>query len=210
MAEKAEKTGRPAGFKRQTAVSAAMGLFWKKGFLSVSAKELAEAMSIQRSSFYNSFGSREALLREVLQVYGSQSPDAVLDQVQEGDAVMPVFIAMLRTLCRIRAADKEGRGCLVCNGVAELVGVEEEVGPLFEQAVKHRTRVIERLLRQAVQQGEIPPLDDPAVTANEFIAFLLGLNVLSKVVRDERQLWASCRQFLLGLGADQTTVDQDS
>ncbi len=208
MSEQTRKSGRPRGFKRQEAVNVAMNLFWKKGFRSVSVTDLAEAISIHRSSFYNSFGSREALFREVLALYGTQTPDALLDQVRPGEAVVPVIIAMLLELCHVRAADKESRGCLICNGVAELVGVDEEVGPFFEEAVKCRTGLIERLLKQAITQGEIPPLDDVAATANSFVAFLLGINVLSKVIRDEAQLWASCSKFLQHLGINKGLLEQ--
>lgn len=177
-----------------------MHLFWKQGFLSVSAKDLADAMSIQRSSFYNSFGSREAVFIEALHRYAAQAPDAPLHEFPLGHPVMPVLVAVLRQICRVRSEDVESRGCLVCNAIAELVGVDQAIGPLLEEAVKHRTVVFRRLLSQAVRQGEIGPLADEEAAAAGFTAFLIGLNTLSKVVRDEKQLWAICRQFLRGLG----------
>jgi hypothetical protein len=114
--------------------------------------------------------------------------------------VIPVIISVLRQVCRLRAADAEARGCLVCNGIAELAGTGEEPAPLLEASVTRRVRLLERLLRQAVQQGEIGRLTDIGATAGSFMAFLIGLNTLSKVVRQERRLWAACRQFLLGIG----------
>jgi TetR/AcrR family transcriptional repressor of nem operon len=194
------KSGRPMGFVREQAIDAAMHLFWKQGFLSISAKDLADAMSIQRSSFYNSFGSREAVFIEALQHYTAQAPDAPLDKFPPGQPVVPVLVTVLRRICRVRSADVEARGCLVCNAIAELVGVDQVIGPLLEDAVKHRTVVFRSLLSQAVRQGEIGPLADEEAAAAGFTAFLIGLNTLSKVVRDEKQLWAICRQFLRGLG----------
>lgn len=185
---------------REQAIDAAMHLFWKQGFLSVSAKDLADAMSIQRSSFYNSFGSREAVFIEALQRYAAQAPDAPLHEFPLGQPVAPVLIAVLHEICRVRSADAEARGCLVCNAIAELVGVDQAIGSLLEEAVKHRTLVFRRLLIQAVRQGEIGPLADEEAAAAGFTAFLIGLNTFSKVVRDEKQLWAICRQFLRGLG----------
>ncbi len=202
MTTQSAKSGRPTAFDRQAAVAAAMDVFWKKGFLSVSAKDLAEAMSIQRSSFYNSFGSREALYQEVLQAYRAQSPDRVLDAIVPGDAVIPVLASFLRALCRIRAADDEGRGCLISNGIAELVGVDETMSTFFENAVQRRTQFIADLIKQAADQGEIPLHGTPQAMAHGFMAFLMGLNVLAKVVRDEAQLWAACRQFLSGWGVE--------
>lgn len=200
------RMGRPAGFTRADAVKAAMNFVWKKGFLAASAKELAGAMKIQRSSFYNSFGDREALFREVLALYGAQAPDAPLRQIKTGDPVMPAVVSVLRNVCHIRATDAEARGCLVCNGVAELAGVDDEIGALLEKAVKQQVALMERLFSQAVRQKELPAVDDIAAMAKSFVAFLIGLNILSKVVRSENHLWASCRQFLLGLGVARTAL----
>lgn len=201
------KSGRPAAFTREDAVNAAMNLFWKKGFLAVSAKDLADAMDIQRSSFYNSFGSREAVFQEALSRYAAQAPDAPLDTVQPGQPVIPVIVSVLRNVCRVRAADAEARGCMACNGIAELVGVEETLGPLLAIATKKRTAVIAQLLRQAVRQGEMTLSSKADTAAEVFVAFLIGLNTVSKIVRDEKQLWAMCRQFLLGLGVPKETLE---
>lgn len=201
------RAGRPPGFVREQAVKAAMNLFWKKGLLAVSAKDLAEAMNIQRSSFYNSFGSREAVFIEALRHYAGQAPDAPLDRIMPGQPVVPLLVSTLRRICYVRAKDAEGRGCMVCNGIAELVGVEKSVGPVLEQAVRQRTLAVRRLLRQAVSRGEIGALRDEAATARAFVAFLIGLNTVSKVVRNENQLWAMCREFLATQGIPRTALD---
>lgn len=203
------RSGRPLGFVREDAVGAAMNLFWKRGFLGVSARDLADAMAIERSSFYNSFGTRESVFREVLALYGAKAPDAPLEHVRSGQAVVPVLISVMRDVCHVRASDPEARGCLVCNGVAELVGVEDEIGPLLQAVVDQRVILLERLLRQALRQKELPPLPDVGGAARSFVAFLLGLNTLSKVVRDERELWATCRQFLLGMGVPHAALDSE-
>ncbi len=205
---KTGKSGRPIGFARRDAVETAMNLVWKKGFLSVSVKELSEAMAIRRSSFYNSFGSREELFREVLAMYGTRTPDVPLDHVRPGEPVIPVIVSAMRDLCRRRANDGEARGCLVCNGLAELAGVEDETGSLLAQTIRNRESVLERLLRQAVKQGEIPPIKDVRAAAKSFVSFLIGLNILSKVVRGESDLWAACRQYLSALGFPRAAVNR--
>ena len=53
--------GRPAVFDRAKALNRAMKLFWERGYEGTSFDELIAAMGICASSFYNSFGSKEAL-----------------------------------------------------------------------------------------------------------------------------------------------------
>lgn len=204
------RTGRPVQFVREDAIEAAMNLFWKRGYLAVSAKDLAEAMEIQRSSLYNSFGSREAIFIEALSRYAALAPDRPLFRVKPGERVARVLASVMRDICRVRAADAEGRGCLVCNSIAELAGVEESLGPLIERSVRGMAAVVGQLLRQADQQGEFTPPGGAKAAADTFVAFLIGLNTVSKVIRDEDQLWAMAAQFLRGLGIAQAVLDEVS
>lgn len=201
------KTGRPASFDRDKAIELAMNLFWDRGYLAVSAKELAEAMGIQRSSFYNSFGDREAVFREALTLYGQRAPDRMLDEIRPGDPVAPSLARMFRNLCRVRVADEQARGCLVVNSIGELVGVDSDVGPLIQRALQARQSVFTRLLQQAVDQQEIPAPANPTATAAALLAFLMGINTLSKVERDEQRLWEICRAFLADLGVPETVLN---
>ena len=61
--------GRPAVFDRDLALREAMTLFWERGYEGTSFDELIAAMGISASSFYNSFGSKEALYCEATHSY---------------------------------------------------------------------------------------------------------------------------------------------
>jgi AcrR family transcriptional regulator len=61
--------GRPAVFDRAIALQAAMKLFWERGYEGTSFDDLIAAMGISASSFYNSFGSKEALYCEATRSY---------------------------------------------------------------------------------------------------------------------------------------------
>jgi len=61
--------GRPAVFDRAKALNKAMKLFWERGYEGTSFDELIAAMGISASSFYNSFGSKEALYCEATHSY---------------------------------------------------------------------------------------------------------------------------------------------
>ena len=61
--------GRPAVFDRDVALWEAMKLFWERGYQGTSFDDLIAAMGISASSFYNSFGSKEALYCEATRSY---------------------------------------------------------------------------------------------------------------------------------------------
>jgi len=192
--------GRPVKFDRDHAVKIVMNEIWKHGFEACSVKAISEKLGITRSSFYNAFETREALFIEALDLYFSQSPDRVLTQIDSETRVIPLLTGMFKEVCRARASDPEGRGCMAINSVAELVGVNKPLGPMLEKAVLNSLNRLERLLRQAAATGEIEDggnLRDKALALQNL---LIGVNVLSKVVRSERDLWAASRQTLTGLG----------
>ncbi|HET7887723.1 MAG TPA: TetR/AcrR family transcriptional regulator [Bradyrhizobium sp.] len=56
-------------FDRGAALNAAMKLFWERGYEGTSFDDLIAAMGISASSFYNSFGSKEALYCEATRTY---------------------------------------------------------------------------------------------------------------------------------------------
>lgn len=188
--------GRPIEFDRETAVRSAMDLFWERGFDAVSASDLADAMSITRSSFYNSFGDRETVFREALDAYRRIAPDAALTKIKAGDPVTSALRRIFREICRVRAADPGGRGCLIVNSIGELVGVNAALGGTIEEAVRGAVHLYERIIRQAAEQGEIDKPRDVRATARAFVAFVSGLNTISKVIRDEGELWRLCDGFL--------------
>lgn len=192
--------GRPAEFDRDQAVEIVMNDIWLNGFEACSIKAISEKLGITRSSFYNAFGSREALFEEALELYFSQTPDRVLAQVDSTVRIVPMLTKMFKNVCRTRAADPRARGCMAVNCVAELVGVNEALGPMLERAVLGSLERLEHLLRRAAANGEIEDRGDLREKALALQNLLIGLNVMCKVVRSEKDLWRAARQTLKGLG----------
>lgn len=61
--------GRKKQYDEQAALECAMLLIWKKGYESVSTRELASAMGINQFSLYASFESKEVLFERALEFY---------------------------------------------------------------------------------------------------------------------------------------------
>lgn len=192
--------GRPAKFDRDDAIEIAMNRIWRDGYEACSVKAISEDLGISRSSFYNAFGSREALFREALARYFDRSPDRAFALARRGVGIKALITRTFRDACRARAFDPEGRGCLVINGVSELCNVHEELGAVLEEAVLGSLARIEQLLGWAVDQGEIPETSDVHALALAVQNLLIGLNVLCKVVRDEGELRLAAETTLKSLG----------
>lgn len=191
---------RPSKFDRDEAVEIVMNEIWKNGYAPSSVKALSEKLGITRSSFYNAFGSREALFKEALALYFAQSPDAALAKTAPGIPVRKLFTQVLRDACKARASDRQGRGCMAVNSVAELCNVHDELGQVMEEAILGNLSRIEQLLERGVAQGEIGRNQDLPATALALQNLFMGLNVMCKVVREEEKLWKAAKTTLVGLG----------
>jgi AcrR family transcriptional regulator len=59
--------GRPREFDRDSALQAAMFVFWRNGFSATSMNDLCDAMGIRSPSLYAAFGGKEALYLEAIE-----------------------------------------------------------------------------------------------------------------------------------------------
>lgn len=192
--------GRPPEFNREKAVSAALDRLWRAGFNASTAHGLSEAMGLSRSSFYNSFGSREAVFLEAMEVYTKDSPDSKIFEIGEDDLVLPVIRDIVKEVCRVRSDPSMPGGCFAVNSIAELVGADDELGPMLESMLTLRIRTYAKLFGQARRNGEFERDIDEKLLAEETMVFLCGLNTTSKVMRNEKKLWALACSFMAKAG----------
>jgi len=191
--------GRPKAFDRHEAVKTVMDEMWKRGYEACSVKSISEKLGITRSSFYNTFGSREDLFFEVLDVYLQDAPDKCLSDITADSSVLYELSQFFRVVCKTRAEDPDARGCLAVNSIPSLVGTDKTIGPVIEEAIHARIDRFEKLLNLAADNGELAR-ENIHAKALAIQNLLLGINVIAKVVRDEKELWASTKQTLQGLG----------
>ncbi|MDJ0630019.1 MAG: TetR/AcrR family transcriptional regulator [Rhodobacter sp.] len=191
---------RPMKFDRDEAVEIVMNEIWRDGYEAASVKALSEKLSITRSSFYNTFGSREALFREAMRRYAGLGPDCELYAMTKDASLKTVLTRMFREVCRRRAADPEHRGCLATNSVAELLAREDELGAFMSELLRAVVARIEEKVGWAVEKGELPASTDVHAMALAIQSLMLGVNLQSKHVHDEADLWASASTSLKALG----------
>jgi len=191
--------GWPKEFDRDRAVITVMNEFWEHGYEACSAKALSEKPGITRSSFYNAFESREKLFLEVLEIYNGPAPFRAWFPIDETSSVLKVVSEKLHNICKKRISDNSAHGCLMINSIAELVSRNKQLGPALQDTFSTNVDYLEQLLNVAVERGEIKKCD-LRIKALALQNVLIGLNVMSKIIRNEDELWATMKHSLQGLG----------
>ena len=173
--------GRPVVFDRARALNKAMKLFWERGYEGTSFDELIAAMGISASSFYNSFGSKEALYCEATQSYlewAGQWFFAILHDPSTDTKT--AFARLLEATAEEFTRGDHPLGCMIslagthCSpGMKNIRDMMAEHRALSEGAMAER-------LRKGVANGDMPETTDCDMLAAYYSAVARGLAVQAR------------------------------
>jgi AcrR family transcriptional regulator len=168
--------GRPPVFKRDAALEQAIKLFWERGYQGTSFDELIHAMGISASSFYNSFGSKEALYCEATQSYLASSGRwffGILND--ESTDARTAFSRLFAATAEEYTRGDHPPGCMVALACTQTPPALEGIR---EVMVEHRAfsegTMAERI-RKGIADGDVPEDTDVDMLAAYFSAVARGL-----------------------------------
>jgi TetR/AcrR family transcriptional repressor of nem operon len=177
---------RTKAFDPDEALARALEVFWARGYDGTSTQDLVDALGINRSSLYGTFGSKRALYTRALERYGLVGTDRVRRAMQGPG---PVKARLRRALLSIAEDDlgaARPRGCFAANAALELAPVDDEVRRLVAAAFAENRSVFREELERARDAGELSAgADVDALTAFLFNT-LQGLRVVAKGTGDRR------------------------
>lgn len=178
--------GRPREFDSNEILDTALELFWKKGFANTTTRKLETELSLNQSSMYNTFGSKEQFFDAVLDRYELLTSEALLKPLEEsedGIAALERFFTDLKNW-----VTRDGRrGCMLINLMAEDGGRNEAITTRTASYRKRVKKALRRGLTRAARRGEIA---DSNIDARALILFglALGLNIAARGCASNREL----------------------
>lgn len=142
--------GRPREFCVDEALSAALKVFWRKGYDGASLTDLTDAMGVTRPSLYAAFGNKEALFRKALDLYEREKL-AFVDEALSAPTAFEVVQRLLFGGVDVHTADPETLGCLRVNSVLSCQGQASES---VRQEILGRRMGIEVKLRERFDRAK--------------------------------------------------------
>ena len=179
---------RPRAFDKSEALDQAVHAFWEKGYAATSLRDLLARMGISKSSFYETFGSKDALFRDVLDRYGEMRLEQIQACLEKGisprQAVADIFgMAVDRLLTQ------EGRhGCLAVNVTVELASHDPEVKRWAHVFFERMALALQQVIARGQAVGEIREDRSSGVLAGYLVSSLSGLYVQGKARSDRAVL----------------------
>lgn len=168
--------GRPREFDLETALTAALRVFWTRGYEGASLTELTEAMGITRPSLYAAFGNKEALFNKALELY-ERDKLAYMRSALDAPSVRAVAERLLRGALAIQTEIGTPKGCL---GVMSTVACGAEAESIKAEVLRRRASSHAALIArfaEGIIAGDIPEGFEPEALARYLMAIIQGLSV---------------------------------
>ncbi|WP_103068485.1 TetR/AcrR family transcriptional regulator [Aquimarina sediminis] len=157
-------------FNRNQVLQKATEIFHKKGYNGTSMQDLVDATSLNRSSIYNSFGSKLNMFLEVLSHYQSihshNFSQGIAQSYNATEAIETIFELHLNEI----VTDNDRKGCLVINCKSEMVNQEPSIKSFME---KNQDRMI-AMLEDIVTKGQMEKIFNQEQTANQYALYLFA------------------------------------
>lgn len=172
--------GRPRSFDREAALTSAMEVFWAKGYEGASINDLTSAMGIGSPSLYAAFGSKEALFREAIELYGRTEGPAIWSAVENAPTAREAVAGFLTATAETFSRPGKPRGCMV---VLSQLNTTEASASVCAALRDNRARGqcgLEARLAQAVEAGELSPDLDLAAIAAFYLTVQQGMSIQAR------------------------------
>jgi AcrR family transcriptional regulator len=192
--------GRPREFDPEEALTAALRVFWQRGYEGASMAELTEAMGITKPSLYACFGNKEALFRKALDLYEREKL-RYTSTALEADTARGVAERLLRGGLATHCGERDPQGCL---GIISSVACGTEAEPIRMEVLARRASSEAALVRRLVRahdEGDLPNHIDPEALATYLTTVLQGLSIkagagvgretLERIVDTTLAIWPS-------------------
>lgn len=188
--------GRPREFDEKKALTAAMEVFWRKGFEGASCEELLSAMGINSGSMYAAFGDKQSLYDKAFNLYC----DTVFSKGMEILAGPGTPLENVRTMVQCMGdhmSSPNCKGCFVGNTLIEFGGENKGVAEIARRVMKRLQDALEKKLVAARELGELSDVANPAELAAFLVNTAQGLNVMGRAGADAETIRGVVNSALL-------------
>jgi len=174
------RRGRPLAFNRAQAIRDAMTLFWERGYEGTSFDDLINAMGISPSTFYNSFGNKEAVYKEATDFYLTESSEWFLAALANAPDAKTAFIQLIEATAAQFTRDDLPAGCMISLAGTHLSPAYVSVRSMMSAHRATSESALVARLREGMEAGDVPQGTDIEALGAFFSALFRGMAVQAR------------------------------
>lgn len=176
--------GRPLEFDPDQALDSALAIFWSQGYEATSLQDLLRAMSLSKSSFYQTFHSKRALFERCLERYRAKIADDLATRLSGAASGRAFIEEVLYSVAAEARGQGQPRGCLTMNTANEFSRRDAKVARQVSSGVASFKRVFFAAVQRGQEEGEISRIYHPGVLADYLVSSITGLRTMVKAGAD--------------------------
>ncbi|AZG73488.1 TetR/AcrR family transcriptional regulator [Shewanella livingstonensis] len=186
-------------FDREEVLEKAKNLFWQKGFLATSTREIQTTMDMRPGSIYAAFGSKADLYHQTLIHYAQTSARNLNVQIEQNDHVWDGLKQYLRNLLLPCSAEVPSELCMVMRTLAELDESHHETLIIARDLLTQVEHRFASVIEQAQNQGDLPAQLDKYQVAKKLQVNIIGLRSYLKATGDTATVNQQLEEFFIQL-----------
>ena len=172
--------GRPRKFDIDTAYNSALQLFWAQGYEATSLDQLVSTMGLSKSSFYQTFESKNSLFQNCLLHYGELLvTDATKGLMETSSPIEFIHNALIQNAKEARNPN-EKKGCFIMNTIVEFAQRDPKISKIVTAHLTAMKKVFTQAISSAQAHGDISTQASPIELADYLITTIIGLKTLVK------------------------------
>ena len=170
--------GRPLEFDPREALDAAMHQFWNQGYNATSLQDLLTCMELSKSSFYQTFLSKEDLFLNCITHYCEQRTKELEDKLATSSSGIKYIYLVFNSI--VENSDNTNNGCLLVNTANEFGQRNKNVSKRVYNSLKKFEDIFKKALLKAQDKKEISKNINLNTYAFYLVSGLCGLQTMIK------------------------------
>jgi TetR/AcrR family acrAB operon transcriptional repressor len=173
------RTKEEAAATRELLLNTALTVFGSKGYAATTLDDIAHAAGVTRGAIYWHFGGKDELYNTLVRERFARASTVFESIFSQGGSPLQMLRQFMIRFLEYLEDDPAYRAVL------ELTIFKTEVGPDLARGMQEKQQAnqamiasIERLLHEAISEGEVKPNIDVATAALASMGFLSGITTL--------------------------------
>jgi AcrR family transcriptional regulator len=168
---------RSAPYDRETALDAAMVLFWEKGFHATSLKDLEARLKMKPGSIYAAFTNKETLYLLALERYFERSRAGFGGLLARAESPLAALADHFRAYARMAPDDAARKACMLTKTLIDTRTTDPAIAATTQGYLTVMQQEFTRAFAAAQATGELSDAADPGRLARRFQANLTALRL---------------------------------
>lgn len=186
-------------FNREEVLEKAKNLFWQKGFLATSTREIQTTMDMRPGSIYAAFGSKADLFHQTLIHYVQTSTGDLNEKIAQSDSAWNGFKQYLRSIIVPCCAEVPSELCMVVRTLAELDESHQETLDIAKDLLTQVEHRFASIIEKAQHDGDLPSKLDKSQVAKKLQVHIIGLRSYLKATGDTDTVNRELEEFFIQL-----------